>query len=459
MVNETDLAERIWDTVELRAREMLACRRAGLTLEDIGRQHGLTRERVRQVILKAEGQLAVAGSIWIPDWHKRLIALKSVVAIPTSAIAEILSTQDQILIDIFSTTAGFEPVAFWGGKLQEWRTADSGTLKELFDTVVTAAPMRVGDLESYASTLGLAELPLATLLTLERSPLVQDADGNWLRRRFLTRDAAYMQLLERGEPCSIDELATAVATSKLHSLREALRKDTRFKQIRPEGTWTLTEWTHIDATPYANAVEAMVGVVSELGPLSKEALFARVTERYPVSSWRLQQCLLSDEIGATSEGLIDLVKRGATPVEDREPAQPATMTSDAEGKILGIRLTVNHELLRGSGVNVSPWITWKLGLRHAPMAKTFDTIDGSKPLTIKRMTSAAQISTLRQHALAQGAAIGCGLILLLHVDDSTARIVHACALGTCKASDVTPDPPTRKSLSMVRGHLASSVHE
>jgi hypothetical protein len=193
----------------------------------------------------------------------------------------------------------------------------------------------------------------------------------------------------------------------------------------------------------------MIDVVSELGPLSKEVLFARVTERYPVSSWRLQQCLLSDEIGATSDGLIDLVKKGAHPIEGREPVQPARMTSDADGNVLGMRLTVNHELMRGSGVTVSPWITWKLGLRQAPMAKTFDTNDGSKPLTLKRTTSAAQISSLRQHALAQGASIGCDLIVLLRVDNSTARIVHACPLGTCKASGITPDPPaTRKGRSI-----------
>jgi hypothetical protein len=215
------------------------------------------------------------------------------------------------------------------------------------------------------------------------------------------------------------------------AVREALRRDDRFRQIRPEGTWALAEWTHLRTTTYASAVEAMVAVVTESGPLSRARLFAKVTELYPVTPWRLKQCLLSDQLGETPDGLVDLVSRGARPLEEEEPVRPDTMA--VEGAVLGVRIPVNQEILRGSGVNVNTWLTWRLGLRRAPTNRTFTTPGDHSPLVVRRGTSSAQLSSLRRHALELEVVDGCVLAVLLRLDDDTARVGHGCALDTCPA--------------------------
>lgn len=174
--------------------------------------------------------------------------------------------------------------------------------------------------------------------------------------------------------------------------------------------------------------------------MSKDHLFARVAERYPVTAWRLQQCLSSDRIGVTPEGFVDLIARGAEPMEEPEPTQPKTMAVDPAGNVLGIRLTVDNDVLRGSGIVVNTWLTWTLGLHRAPMSKTFTIVGSDDVLTVRRGTSGAQISSLRQHVQALGTVYSCQLAVLLRVDDSTAQIMHVCPNGACPARAATAEP-------------------
>lgn len=430
---EAGCFELLWDALSQREREMLTSRIAGQTLGEIAREHSLTHERIRQLILRAENQLVDTGDKLIPDWRQALDTLVSQPAVPGSTIGGVLGSRHPVIIDVFGRAAGFEPARVWGGVLRGWWTSQPDALNDLVHTITSEAPMRSNELEDRIATICGDGMPTALLFKHARSPLIQDASGNWIRRRVLTRDTAYLWLLDRGEPCRIEELVQATNGSNLHSFREALRRDDRFRQIRPAGTWALAEWSHIDMPPWANAAEALVQVVNEAGPITKESLFNRVMERYPVSLWRLQQCLLHVEIGITSEGQIDLVSRGATPIEEPEPAKPPTIACDPDGKVIGIRLTVDKDMVRGSGVIVNPWLTWKLGLRQAPMSKTFDIGPDSPPLTIRRGTSGAQISTLRQITHTQGMSIGCDIVLLLRVDDATAKVFHACTPGACES--------------------------
>jgi hypothetical protein len=309
-----------------------------------------------------------------------------------------------------------------------------GALDAVFDDIAAAAPLRRDELNHLALVEQLPkDLPLSELLTDSRSPLIQGADGSWLRRAGRSRDAAYLWMAEHGSPCRVEDLTAVLGDIKPHALREALRRDERFAQIRPEGTWVLTAWSHPGVTPYSSAVEAMVAVLEEEGAIFKDHLFARVIARYPVTTWRLQQCLLSDRIGLTPDGLVDLVTRGAEPIEETEPARPNTMVVDAAGNVFGIRITVDNDVLRGSGILVNSWLTWNLGLRLAPMSKTFAVIDSDDVLTIRRGTSGAQISSLRTHAQTLGTVCGCQLAILLRVDSSTARIIHACSNRECPA--------------------------
>ncbi|MFI8768558.1 sigma factor-like helix-turn-helix DNA-binding protein [Streptomyces sp. NPDC053792] len=412
-----------------RERAVVAGRSKGRTFDEVGKALGLSRERVRQVQSGTRKRLVVMADMVQDSWRERLRTVGAGVATPRGDFAATLGIVDHVLLDELLAVAGLAAPRTWAGPLRGWWSADPGALGSALRRLIDAAPFRGDDLGRAASEAGLpAGLPLTWLLSHSESRLALSADGHWVRRKARGRDAAYLWLLEAGRPCRAEELLAPMAATTAAAVREALRRDDRFRQIRPEGTWALVEWTHLRASPYASAVEAMVSVVTESGPLSRAQLFARVTELYPVTPWRLKQCLLSDQLGETPDGFVDLVSRGACPFEEEEPVRPDTMA--VEGEVLGMRLPVNADILRGSGVNVHAWLTWRLGLRRAPMSRTFTTPGDHSPL-VRRGTSSAQLSSLRRHALELEVTDGCVLAVLLRLDDGTARVGHGCVPETC----------------------------
>ncbi|MFE0444156.1 sigma factor-like helix-turn-helix DNA-binding protein [Streptomyces fungicidicus] len=438
---------RAWETgvFDERERAVVAGRAEGRTLDEVGRVFGLSRERARQIQNRVRKQLVEMANIIQGDWRETVRAAGAGPAAPRETFAAALGVVDHVALEELLAAAGLEAPRTWAGPLRGWWSIDPGALGSALGRLTDAAPFRSDDLGQVASEAGLpAGLPLTWLLSHSESRLARSPDEHWVRRKARGRDAAYLWLLETGRPCRADELLAPMTATTVAAVREALRRDDRFRQIRPEGTWALAEWTHLRMSTYASAVEAMVAVVTEMGPLSRAQLFAKVTELYPVTPWRLKQCLLSDQLGETPDGLVDLVARGARPFEEEEPARPDTMA--VEGKVLGVRIPVNRDILRGSGVNVHTWLTWRLGLRQAPMSRTFTTPGDHSPLVVRRGTSSAQISSLRRHALELEVVDGCVLAVLLRLDDGTARVGHGCAPETCPARWTrTAAPPTANS--------------
>ncbi|MFB7540963.1 sigma factor-like helix-turn-helix DNA-binding protein [Streptomyces zaomyceticus] len=432
--DDDDWLGAAWRTLPLRSRRIVEARAYGETLGNIGRQHEMSRERVRQLLLKAQGQLCDFADAFVDEWRDHLIALTVSPAVPESEVAAMLGVGEHVGVGLLAQSVGAEPPLTWAGRLHGWWTRNPSALEVLIRAGAEEAPLRGEDVAmTFASAHVPDNVPLLDLLGHPKSPLVSGAEGSWLRRRARGRDAAYLYLLANGEPCRAEDLLEPTGIKRKPAVSEALRRDDRFVQLRLEGKWALTEWPHVNVTSYPNAVEAFVAVLTELGPLPKEALFVKVGERYPVTLWRLQQCLLDDRVGMMGDGLIDLVARGAVPIEESEPARPTTMAADPAGNVFGIRLTVDKDILRGSGVVVSSWLTWQLGMRQAPMVRTFSIAGHPTPIVLKRATSAAQLSSLRVLAKQNGMVGGCEFVLFLRADDSTARIEHVCAQQYCRA--------------------------
>ncbi|MCX4917023.1 sigma factor-like helix-turn-helix DNA-binding protein [Streptomyces sp. NBC_00687] len=434
MTMDGDWLQAAFGALPARSQRMIEDRALGKTLGSIGQEHDVTRERVRQLLLKAQKQLFASADVFVDDWRDRLTTLTERSAVPQSEVAAVLGVRDQMGVGLLVEAVGAEHPLTWAGRLRGWWTRSPGALEVLLRRGVEEAPLRGEDVAVTFAAAGVPdEVPLLDLLGHPDSPLVPGFEGTWLRRRARGRDAAYLFLLANGEPCRAEELLAPTGIRRKPAVAEALRRDERFVQLRLEGKWALAEWPHLNVTPYPNAMEAFVAVLTELGPLPRDALFVKVCERYPVTLWRLHQCLLDDRVGITEDGLIELVARGATPIEESEPAQPARMAVDPAGNVFGVRLTVDKDVLRGSGIVVSSWLTWHLGMRQAPMARTFSIAGHPTPIVLKRATSAAQISSLRVLAKENGMVGGCEFVLFLRTDDSTARIEHACARHTCPA--------------------------
>jgi hypothetical protein len=428
-----------WEALEERSKDMLIRRGQGQTLEQIGDAYGVSRERARQVIQAQEKALAQLADMFQSDWREDVLQrLAAEPVVSDESLGEILVDPEGMLRRALLRQLGLKEPHTWAGRVGGVWAKDARTLDELLRQLASQAPFRADELEERAVALGIpAVVPVETIASHPKSPLIRGVEGHWLRRVAKSRDAAFLWLEDVGEPRRAEDISEAIEASGTRALGEALRRDERFRQIRPEGTWALVDWPLSQVTTHTNALDAMVQVLRESGPLRKRELFARVTKEYPVGYARLQQCLISDRIGRTRDGRLGLVEDGAEPMEESEPRRPSNIVVDHSGKVIGVRLPVDKNVWRGSGIIVHPWLTWYLGLRLAPMSRAFGLIDGSGDLVVRRSTSAAQLSSLRSQVQSMGMAEGCEMVVLIRLDNKSAAVRHVCENGSCPTQTVS----------------------
>ncbi|MFG1755458.1 hypothetical protein [Streptosporangium sandarakinum] len=319
----------------------------------------------------------------------------------------------------------------WSEELSDHWALGTDALDAFLQELVNEAPYRKNELRGRATTIGIPEsLDIHAIMSAAKSPLVLDDAGVWVRRSAKKRDAAYLWLADQGEPRRAETISRAIGQTA-QATTEALRRDPRFRQVRPEGTWVLTEWPRGGEYDYSDALEAMIAVLTELGPLSRRDLTAELRRRYPVSDSRIHQCLISTRIGFTHDRRIGLIEQGAISVDEKEPRRPDNAVHNEELGLLAFRLKVTKDITRGSGVVISPWITWRLGLRQAPMEKIF-TVEGSgRQITFRRGTAAAQMSSVRLETVEHGMTVGCEFAVVLRLEHNTMTIRHVCDPDVC----------------------------
>ena len=422
-----------WETLAPRDRAVLELRLSGATLDQAGVTIGVTRERVRQIQLRGEKALLSALDKYLPDLRAELHRLlDNHAAVAEGDVYAALGIAPSMPMSAVLRAVGVARPRTWTGDLAGWWTLRPGALDVQLRDLAAQAPFADGELAQRAAEIGIPQgLPLRELLTDERSPLTPGPAGGWIRHSRAGADAAYLWLKDQAEPRSAAEVAGAVGGHE-RALRETMRRDARFAQRRPEGTWVLSEWkSNTTIRHYANAVDAVVEVLEELGPLTLERLTAEAIQRYPVSAWRITQCLSSNQIGLTQDCRYDLTERGAIPIEESEPRKPDNMAES--GSVVAVRLPVTHDVMRGSGIGVNRWLTWRLGLRHAPSERSFELSELTGSITVRRRISTSSISSLRSAAVALGVVEGCQLIIVFRTEQDTADVRHACQEGNCRA--------------------------
>ncbi|WP_052021608.1 sigma factor-like helix-turn-helix DNA-binding protein [Actinokineospora spheciospongiae] len=426
-----DLPHDFW---EPRERDILELRRARQTLHAIGRKHGLTGERVRQISRHAEARLIAECDQREPRWRTATRAfLDEALAVPEADFACLLVREDGLVLDALLREAGAVRPRFWRYDATGYWTSKTGQLRHAMTELISGAPYQGHELGPRAESLGIpAELPCAVLLGGVDPPLIRTSSGTWVRRRSKRTDSAYLWMLDEGEERTAEEIAEALG-DEVRAVNAAMRKDDRFQKVPLERTWSLTSWASGRGTPYGDTLEAMLAVLTEHGPVTQKELFSEVTSRYPVSYARLRQCLLSDRLGVLDDGRFDLVERGAVHFDEPEPRRPSNMVSAADDNVIGVVLKVDADMVAGNGIPVHNWLTWRLGLRSAPMKKSFAFNDGGKPLIVSRNTGGAQLSTLRARVTALGTVPGCLITVAFHLSTSTASINHTCGESTCAA--------------------------
>ena len=423
-----------WRGLNERERDMLTLTRRGHTHGAIARVHNVTRARVGQIIRDARARLFEAAMAAKHLWWDGFDEL----------MAEAISVHDDHLADYFADPVGtarysvlvglkLEHPKTWGGRLRDFWTREPDDLAARLRSLSDRGPYRWEELAGRAAETDIPEeVPIENILTHEHGPM--ERVGELLvRRRRRQADLLYLWLANEGQARSAAYIAEEFGREP-HALAELMRRDSRFRSRRPEGNWELSEWPDDGARSYTGAMDVVLEIVTERGPIPRRELVRETMARYQVSAGRVHQCLIDYRIGHVSgqRDLVDLVSRGAVPNEEAEPQRPATAVIDDIGSILGFRLNVNGELLRGCSVAIDRWITWTLGLRQSPRTRTFSCgeLDDS-PLKFTRNTSVAQMSTIRTYAERQRMAIGCEITVLLRLREETAQLRHPCATGEC----------------------------
>lgn len=427
---ENDWLSLVWRALDRRSRTILERRLAGETLDSIGQDFGVVRERVRQLQASGIDQLLRVQEAYDPRLRDRIVeALEEPAAISESTLIEITGLEKSCARDILMGRFGLTHPKVGSRVLDDLWAADSDELSQRIRRLYNILPC--ARVEFMSATV---EVGIPPGVDFEDEHFSEAAGFQWteigiVRRKRYVRDLAFLWLQAEGAPRSLADIATASGAKSQPALREKLRRDDGFAQVRPEGTWALADWRLPEASrQYESAIDAVIEVLRDLGPLSLSHLQTEVQLRYPVSLWRIQQCLSSNIIGLNADGEFDLAERGAHPIEDAEPGQPSNIQES--GPVVGVSLRIDHNLLRGSGLAVHKWLTWRLGLRTAPSSRLFRMADGGE-LVVRRGLSNPQVSSLRVPALRLGVVEGCRVVLLLRMADDTADLIHSCSETEC----------------------------
>lgn len=427
----SDWLEAAWTALRPQTRLILTRRARQDTLEVIGSEltSPVSRERVRQIESRGNRRLLEAQATAAPTLSADLDATTDDdLLVATTTATALIGTTSATACAAMMAALGYKPARGWTVPLVGYWSRSPTALRARLQRLVDLLPLTHDQMDEAAVELGFADDPPVMTL-LSDVDKIRQHDLGWVRAARLTRDVAYLWLLGEGEPRSGEEIAEVVGCAA-HAVRENMRRDPAFAQIRPEGTWTLADWRASGTeSRHSSALDVVVEVLRELGPLTEAQLLTEVQTRYPVTTWRIHQCLSSNIVGQVADGRWELAERGARPAEDAEPKRPDSI--QCVGNVVGITLPVNHDLLRGSGLGISRWLTWHLGLRNAITSRYFELPDGLGAVRVTRGVSGSQISSLRavaQHLDVEG---GCTLALLLRTDDNTAAARHTCAHHVC----------------------------
>lgn len=415
-----------------RQRDVLTLRAGGTTLDEIGQVYGVTRERIRQVELTARKTVdEVFGA------HRdELPVLEDLMAGQLVVSGENLfhalppgPEPAQLALIRFM---GLSHPQTWDGPLLNFWCCEPEEIDRRLSALADLAPLSHENMAAAMEELGIEMAdPFSGLLYSKNSKIIRHELG-WIRVNRTSRDLAYLWLEREGSPRSASEIAS-IAENSERAIRETMRRDEDFAQLRPEGTWALASWRAPGAeNRYKNAEEVLLDVLREMGPMEIADLRAEVRRRYPVTAWRINQCLTNSAIGRQADGKYDLAERGAVPLEESEPRRPDHIK--VSGDVIGVSMLVDYELMRGSGLHVNRWVTWHLGLRTQPSERVFQMLEPAGSVTIRRASSNAQVSSLRSAALAMDLVEGCQVVLLLNAANNTARLHHACQASCCPAA-------------------------
>lgn len=411
----------VWDSMRLRRKRILELRYLGSTLDEIGEELNLTRERIRQLEIVAREDLRKG----LPDALRKISQVMKEEPYPTqSSLAAYLKTPDSNDFSVILAGLGFYEFRAFESSLSHWHSLD--TFQRDFDNLaMNHSPCLYLELATAAAILGMDHDLLKRLMF--KSEKVQLLGGHFVvRNRAQIRDLTYLILLASGTPMSLEELVPQTKIA-IRALSAQLERDSRFSRDESTKNWGLSAWIVGDQSKtITNVYEAVDHVLSKHGPTENTTLTALAIQLFPRSSARYAQILEDARYGLDKDGRWDFSANGATQKMPSEP-RPTHRVAESTQGIAKIEVKIDAELLRGSGVSVNRRLTWVLGLAQPTRELSFsNSILPAKPIIVYRTPGGHHLGALKAHAEAMSLALGCRMEIAFDRDKLRAGLRPSC---------------------------------
>jgi hypothetical protein len=406
-------------------------RRPDRTLQEIAAELGLTRERIRQIERKAGHQAEATllqlapelAAFWRQTLAKAVVSERDLIH-PFIETGEAGKEQIRLGRSLLRAVGAFEPRVMKEAGIAGYWTLEPDRLAIIAKELETVLPCTSDQLDEILDEMDFSEARALKELFLAGwgQYRLHQSTGYWVRPGSQDRDAAWLALMDEEDPLDADDLGFRIGLTA-RNLTAQLSRDPRFVQVRPSGEWALARAGPRQAP--STALEATLECLRQRGPLSLAELIDRVQEIYPVTAAAISGCVNHHLIGVTAAGLLDLVENGARRQRRKEPRIPENVTLESGGR-LKITRPIDTELMRGSGVGVSPYVSWFLGLESAPSSRRFE-IGGSDTIRVTYRTTGSTLSSLRTLADRLGGRVGCLLTITLDPGDNRASARLECS--------------------------------
>lgn len=317
--------------------------RSAPTLQAIGEQLGVTRERVRQIESKVAKSLTAALSA--PDCRSLVAAADRLrerlgAAVPGNHLVDEFAEYPPDLMDrLILHLAG--PYRFDG----DWYVLDvvgnfDDAIRSAFDAVADAGVAPLAAFEDAIGELGVrVEFVSQVVAGLGWARIVDDDIMDWSGS---LPDKAVTALTLADRPLSFEEMVEFVQPNSERSLSNGLGSDERISRVGV-GRFGLAEW---DLGEFSGVVPAMIDRLGD-GPVALEALQDELAAEYGVSP---------ASVGIISSTHPVFLREGTT-IMLRPEDQPYVSSTDLVGtrfcyQIDGAwswRVPVDRDILRGSG--------------------------------------------------------------------------------------------------------------
>lgn len=354
------------------------------------------------------------------SWYEGLVSL----------ISSQLVVGFQHIADIFGPTKlgdGAARAIIFDLNLQEtvelggWFTSDRKRVGHAIRSLTDVEPVALDSLRERIEESGLSKEFLDRVRVPSVGTWIQ-YNQYWIRSKYSRIDKAYVSLLEIGSLTS-KEIASITGDSSYRGLDNALARSCLFTRVQ-NGRWVLS--SSVDSPVYKSALPAILDLFKESGPMSRSELIEAMSVVYPVSDARIDQCLDGFQFGLMPDGRFWLVELGAERSVQKEPNRPSNIFS--EGDVVGVRIRVDADHLRGSGSVLHSWICWKFGLKASPERIYFDGVIDGLPyaISVTRNGSQASLSSIRAILESEAIREDCEIVLLFNLGKLQWTVKHVC---------------------------------